>query len=135
MKVLIPSALRSYTNQANSEAEGATLAEALLEHESLDHDEILKVDVATRQATPITKGDHALAGWNFAEDAGLHVFTRNTADRPSEIYTLSSAANASMTRVTSRRISSRIGAYCAWRLRSGTVILVVVLILWEELSV
>ena len=33
MKVLIPSALRSYTNQANSEAEGATLAEALLDLE------------------------------------------------------------------------------------------------------
>jgi len=31
MKVLIPSALRSYTEDANSEAEGATLAEALID--------------------------------------------------------------------------------------------------------
>jgi dipeptidyl aminopeptidase/acylaminoacyl peptidase len=65
------------------------------------HDEILKVDVATKQVTPITKGDHALAGWTFAEDAGMHVFTRNTPDRPSEIYTLAASPNASMTRVTS----------------------------------
>jgi dipeptidyl aminopeptidase/acylaminoacyl peptidase len=64
------------------------------------HDQIMKVDVATRQVTQITKGDHALAGWAFSEENNLHVFTRNTFDRPSEIYTLASVPNAQMKRVT-----------------------------------
>lgn len=63
------------------------------------HDEIFKVDVATKQATQISKGDHALAGWAFSEENGVHVFTRNTVDRPSEVYTMT--ANGQMTRVTS----------------------------------
>ena len=64
------------------------------------HDEIMKVDVATRQVTQITKGDHAIAGWAFSEENNVHVFTRNTFDRPSEVYTLASAPNAQMKRVT-----------------------------------
>jgi dipeptidyl aminopeptidase/acylaminoacyl peptidase len=65
------------------------------------HDEILKVEVATKQVTQITKGDHALGGWSFAEENGVHVFTRNTVDRPAEIYTLAASAGAQMKRVTS----------------------------------
>lgn len=63
------------------------------------HNEIVRVDVATRQVTPITKGDHTLRGWTFAESPGLHVFTRNTADRPAEIYTMP-AAGGDIRRVT-----------------------------------
>lgn len=64
------------------------------------HNEIMKVDVATKQVTQITKGDHSLGGWTFNEDAGLHVFTRNTADRPSEVNLLAAAAGSQPRRVT-----------------------------------
>lgn len=63
------------------------------------HDEIFKVDVATRQATQISKGDHAIGGWSYSEDHGVHVFTRNTPERPSEVYTMTGAGQ--MKRVTS----------------------------------
>jgi dipeptidyl aminopeptidase/acylaminoacyl peptidase len=52
------------------------------------HNEVMKVDVATRQVTQLTKGDHSLGGWSVSDEAGLQVFTRNTAQRPSEIYTM-----------------------------------------------
>lgn len=64
------------------------------------HDELFKVDVASKQVSQITKGDHALGGWAFNEDAAVHVFTRNTFDRPGEIYTLAAAAGAQPKRVT-----------------------------------
>jgi len=64
------------------------------------HNEIMKVDIASKQVFQITKGDHALGGWAFAEGPGLHVFTRNMSDRPSEIYTLAAAAGAQPQRVT-----------------------------------
>ncbi len=64
------------------------------------HNEIMKVDVATKQVTQITKGDHNLGGWAFNEDAGLHVFTRNTADRPSEVHLLAAATGSQPKRVT-----------------------------------
>ncbi|HWI17272.1 MAG TPA: S9 family peptidase [Vicinamibacterales bacterium] len=64
------------------------------------HNEIMKVDVATRQVTQITKGDHNLGSWSFNEDAGLHVFTRNSAERPSEVHLLAAAAGAQLKRVT-----------------------------------
>jgi dipeptidyl aminopeptidase/acylaminoacyl peptidase len=55
------------------------------------HNEIMKVDVATRQVTQLTRGEHNLIGWSFAEAAGLHVFLRNTGARPSEVHTLAAA--------------------------------------------
>jgi dipeptidyl aminopeptidase/acylaminoacyl peptidase len=62
------------------------------------HNEVMRVDVATREAAQLTRGDHAIGNWNFAEANGLHVFTLNSADRPSEIYTM--APGASPRRVT-----------------------------------
>ena len=64
------------------------------------HNEILKVDVASRKVTQITNGDHNLGGWSFNEDAGLHVFTRNTAERASEVNLLAAAAGSQPKRVT-----------------------------------
>ena len=64
------------------------------------HNEILKVDVASRKVTQITNGDHSLGGWSFNEDAGLHVFTRNTAERASEVNLLAAAAGSQPKRVT-----------------------------------
>lgn len=63
------------------------------------HNEILKVDVASRQVTQLTKGEHTLIGWSFNEDAGVHLFLRNTAARPSEVVVLP-AAGGEMKRVT-----------------------------------
>ena len=62
------------------------------------HNEIMRVNVATREAAQLTRGDHSLGAWSFAEDHALHVFTRNAPDRPSEIYTM--AAGAPPKRVT-----------------------------------
>lgn len=52
------------------------------------HNEIMKVDVATKQVRQLTKGEHNLIGWSFNEDAGVHLFLRNTAARPSEVFTM-----------------------------------------------
>jgi dipeptidyl aminopeptidase/acylaminoacyl peptidase len=52
------------------------------------HNEIMKVDLASRKVVQITTGEHTLQGWSFAEDAGLHLFLRNTGPRASEVYTL-----------------------------------------------
>ena len=62
--------------------------------------QLLKVDVATKQVSQLTKGDHALGAWSYSDDHALHVFTMNTATRPSEIYTLA-AAGGTPKRVTS----------------------------------
>jgi dipeptidyl aminopeptidase/acylaminoacyl peptidase len=64
------------------------------------HNEILRIDVASRQVTRLTDGQHNLGGWSFSERAGLHVFTRNTPERPAEIY-LMPAAGGEPRRVTS----------------------------------
>ena len=61
--------------------------------------EIMKVDVSTRQVTQLSKGDHTLQGWSFDEDSGVHVFLRNTAPRASEVFTMP-AAGGEMRRIT-----------------------------------
>ncbi len=62
------------------------------------HNQIMRVNVATKEAAQLTRGDHSLGAWSFAEDNGLHVFMLNAFDRPSEIYTM--APGASPRRVT-----------------------------------
>ena len=61
--------------------------------------EIMNVDIATRQVTQLSKGDHNLQGWSLDEDRGIHVFLRNTAARASEVFTMP-AAGGDMKRVT-----------------------------------
>ena len=61
--------------------------------------EIMKVDVATRQVTQLSRGDHALQGWSLNEDSGIHVFLRNTAARASEVFTMP-AGGGEMKRIT-----------------------------------
>ncbi len=56
------------------------------------HNEVMRVDVATRKVTPLSNGDHALGSWSFNEAAGLHVFTRNTAQRPAEVHVMANGA-------------------------------------------
>ena len=64
------------------------------------HNEIMKVDVVSRAVTQLTRGEHNLIGWSIDEDAGTHVFLRNTAPRPSEVFTMP-AGGGELTRVTS----------------------------------
>ena len=64
------------------------------------HNEIMRVDVATGRVSQLTKGEHNLGGWAFAEDQGVHVFLRNTPERASEIYTLP-AGGGEMKRISS----------------------------------
>jgi dipeptidyl aminopeptidase/acylaminoacyl peptidase len=56
------------------------------------HNEIMRVEVANKEVAQLTKGDHSIGSWSFAEASGLHVFTRNSIDRPSEIYTMAQGA-------------------------------------------
>jgi len=62
------------------------------------HNEVMRVNVATKEAAQLTRGDHSLGAWSFSEDNALHVFTLNSTDRPSEIYTM--VAGAQPKRVT-----------------------------------
>ena len=55
------------------------------------HNEIMKVDVASRQVTQLSKGEHSLQGWSFSEEHGVHVFLRNTGPRPSEVFVMPAA--------------------------------------------
>ncbi len=64
------------------------------------HSELLRVDVATQQMTPLTKGEHALGNWRYVESAKMHVFTRNTTTRPSEVHLLAEAGGGEPRRVT-----------------------------------
>ncbi len=64
------------------------------------HNEIMKVDVATKQVTQLTRGDHNLGGWAFSEENGLHVFLRNTGPRASEVHVVA-AAGGEPKRITS----------------------------------
>lgn len=56
------------------------------------HNEIFRVDVATKEAAQLTRGDHSLGSWKFAEASNLHIFTLNSAERPSEVYTMAQGA-------------------------------------------
>ncbi|MGQ0732425.1 MAG: prolyl oligopeptidase family serine peptidase, partial [Acidobacteriota bacterium] len=62
--------------------------------------ELFRVDVATRQATPLTQGEHSLGAWTYAPESGLHVFTRNTPTRPAEVYMLKADGSSQPSRVT-----------------------------------
>jgi len=63
--------------------------------------ELLRVDVATQQITPLTKGEHTIANWRYSDSANVFVFTRNTPARASEVHTLPAAGGAEPKRVTS----------------------------------
>jgi dipeptidyl aminopeptidase/acylaminoacyl peptidase len=63
--------------------------------------ELLRVDVATQQITPLTKGEHTIASWRYSDSVNVFVFTRNTPVRASEVHTLPAAGGAEPKRVTS----------------------------------
>lgn len=64
------------------------------------HNQLMKVDMSTRQVTTLTKGDHSIGAWSYVERANQHVFTRNTPTRPAEIYIMVGAAPGEPKRVT-----------------------------------
>jgi dipeptidyl aminopeptidase/acylaminoacyl peptidase len=55
------------------------------------HNELLRVDVASQQITPLTKGEHSLGNWRYSESANVHAFTRNTPTRAAEVFLLPAA--------------------------------------------
>jgi dipeptidyl aminopeptidase/acylaminoacyl peptidase len=64
------------------------------------HDQIFRLNPATRQATQLTTGDHSLGGWKYAPASDMFVFTRNTAERPAEVH-VAKASDSEAKRVTS----------------------------------
>ncbi len=64
------------------------------------HSELLKVDAATRQMTPLTNGEHNLSGWSYVGPANVHVVLRNVGSRPAEVHTLAGSGGAELKRVT-----------------------------------
>ena len=64
------------------------------------HDQVFRLDPATRQAVQLTKGDHSLGGWRYVGTAETFVFTRNTPERPGEVY-VAKADGSEPVRVTS----------------------------------
>ena len=65
------------------------------------HSEVMKADVATAQAFPLTFDDHTIAAWSYSPTARMHVFTRNTPVRASEVHTLAADGEQDPRRVTS----------------------------------
>ena len=55
------------------------------------HNQLIRVDVTSRQMTSLTKGEHSLGAWSYFSDLDQHVFTRNTPAWPSEVHLLSSS--------------------------------------------
>jgi len=64
------------------------------------HDEIFRLDPSTGRATQLTRGDHSYGGWQYVESVDAFIFTRNTPQRPGEIY-LAKPAGGEPARVTS----------------------------------
>jgi dipeptidyl aminopeptidase/acylaminoacyl peptidase len=62
--------------------------------------QIFRLAPASREAAQLTRGDHSYGGWKYEAELDAFVFTRNTPDRPGEIY-VAKTANAEGTRVTS----------------------------------
>ncbi len=56
------------------------------------HNELMRVEVATKRVTQLSTGEHTIQGWTFNEAAGLHLFTRNTAQRPAEVHVMAKGA-------------------------------------------
>jgi dipeptidyl aminopeptidase/acylaminoacyl peptidase len=65
------------------------------------HSELMKLELASRRVTPLTSGEHALAGWTYVAAAKTHVFLRNMPTRASEVHTLAGEGGAEPGRVTS----------------------------------
>jgi dipeptidyl aminopeptidase/acylaminoacyl peptidase len=64
------------------------------------HNELMRVDVATAQLTALTKGEHTIGNWRYSETAKIHIFTRNTPTRGSEVTVLPENGGTAPMRVT-----------------------------------
>jgi dipeptidyl aminopeptidase/acylaminoacyl peptidase len=64
------------------------------------HTELMRADVKTRAAIPLTFDEHTIAAWTYVPSVKTHVFTRNTPARASEVYTLSGEGEVEPLRVT-----------------------------------
>ncbi|HXG88475.1 MAG TPA: S9 family peptidase [Vicinamibacterales bacterium] len=64
------------------------------------HNELMKVDVATKEVATLTSDEHSLGHWSYVDSAKMHIFTRNMPTRPSEVYTLQGDSFGEPRRVT-----------------------------------
>jgi dipeptidyl aminopeptidase/acylaminoacyl peptidase len=62
--------------------------------------ELMKADVGSGRTTPITFDEHAIAAWTYVPSVKMHVFTRNTPSRASEVHTLPAEGDEEPRRVT-----------------------------------
>ncbi len=63
------------------------------------HDELFRLDVASRRATALTSGEHSFGGFDYLPGIDRFVFTRNTPAHPAEVF-VASPASPSPQRVT-----------------------------------
>ncbi|HQZ37406.1 MAG TPA: S9 family peptidase [Vicinamibacterales bacterium] len=62
------------------------------------HDEIFRLDPASRTARALTEGEHSLAQWRYAERSDRFVFVRQSPDYPGEVHVAD--VSGALTRVT-----------------------------------
>jgi dipeptidyl aminopeptidase/acylaminoacyl peptidase len=58
------------------------------------HDELFRLDVASRRATALTNGDHSFGTFDYVPGIDRFVFTRNTPAHPAEVFVASPASPA-----------------------------------------
>jgi dipeptidyl aminopeptidase/acylaminoacyl peptidase len=64
------------------------------------HSQLFEVDVSTRRAQQLTRGDHALQAWTVVPAASRHVFQIDEAAKPGEVWVLPASAASSPKQVT-----------------------------------
>ena len=52
------------------------------------HSQLLEIDLEEGTHRQLTQGDHSLAEWEFSPHNGLHLFTRETASTPGDLWIL-----------------------------------------------
>ena len=56
------------------------------------HSQLMEIDVATRAARQLTKGEHSIQGWDFVPSARRHIFQIDEPTRYGEVWTLAAEA-------------------------------------------
>jgi dipeptidyl aminopeptidase/acylaminoacyl peptidase len=61
---------------------------------------LFRVEVASRQTTPLTGGDHSIGSWSYEPQSDLHAFSVASPTNAGDIWTLPGAGRKAPTRVT-----------------------------------
>ena len=65
------------------------------------HSELFRFDVATKQLTQLTDGQHTVDGWSLGAKGQRHVFQIGEAARPGDVWLMGTGASGKPARVTS----------------------------------